>query len=74
MLPAGTLGGLQRTVIRGLYGYDAEKIWWEQPHAILYRARRRVDGLPVLIKLLRDPGATDWGRIGCSAIMKSHKA
>ena len=48
-------------VIRGLYGYDTEKIWSEQPHAVIYRGRRRVDGLPVLIKLLREPEATDWG-------------
>ena len=37
MLPAGTLGVLQPGLIRGLYGYDTEKIWWEQPHAILYQ-------------------------------------
>ena len=56
---SGTLDG-QSALIRGLYGYDTEQIWWEQPHAIIYRGRRRVDGLPVLIKLLREPGSTDW--------------
>ena len=61
MLPVGTLGGLQPALIRGLYGYDAEQIWLEQPHAILYRGRRRVDALPVVIKLLRNPDATEWG-------------
>ena len=60
MLPVGSLGVRQPTVIRGLYGYDAEKIWCEQRHAVLYQGRRKVDGLPVLIKLLRDLGPTDW--------------
>ena len=45
----------------GLYGYDIGKIWWEQPHAIIYQGQRKVDGLRVLIKLLRDPGSTEWG-------------
>ena len=61
MPAARELTGLQPALIRGLYGYDAEGIWWEQPHAFIYHGRRRVDALPVLIKLLRDPGSTDWG-------------
>ena len=61
MPTAGELTGLQPALIRGLYGYDTEEIWSEQPHAIIYRGRRSVDGLPVLIKLLRDPGSIDWG-------------
>ena len=59
MLPS--LTGSQPAIVRGLYGYDTEEIWWEQPHAITYRARRKVDGLRVLVKLLRDHGSIDWG-------------
>jgi hypothetical protein len=51
MLPVSAVGGFQSALIRGLHGYDTEQIWWEQPHAIIYRARRRVDGQPVLIKV-----------------------
>src|SRR6476646_6129110 len=61
MLPVGTLTGPRPTVIRGLYGYDTEGIWWEQPHAIIFRGRRRIDGLRVLLKLLKEPGSTEWG-------------
>ena len=61
MLPVNTVTGSQAAIVRGLYGYDTEGIWWEQPHAIIYRGRRKIDGLRVLIKLLRDPGSTEWG-------------
>ena len=61
MLPVNTLTGSQAAIVRGLYGYDTEEIWWEQPHAIIYRGRRTVDGLRVLVKLLRDPCSTEWG-------------
>ena len=61
MPTAGELTGLQPALIRGLYGYATEEIWSEQPHAIIYRGRRSVDGLSVLIKLLREPGSSDWG-------------
>jgi predicted ATPase/class 3 adenylate cyclase len=59
MLP--TLTGSGPAIVRGLYGYETEEIWWEQPHALTYRARRKIDGLRVLVKLLRDPGSFGWG-------------
>jgi len=62
MIPVGTLTGSQTSIVRGLYGYDTEGLWWEQPEAIVYRGRRKIDGLGVLLKLLRDPGSTDWGK------------
>ena len=37
MLPVNTLTGSQAAIVRGLYGYDTEEFWWEQPHAIIYR-------------------------------------
>ena len=55
MLATGSLSSLQPAIVRGLYGYDIEKICCEQPHALLYRGRRKADGLPILIKLKR-PG------------------
>src|SRR6476661_8676383 len=61
MLPVNTMPGSQAAIVRGLYGYDTEGIWWEQTHAIVFRGRRRIDGLRVLVKLLRDPGSIDWG-------------
>jgi predicted ATPase/class 3 adenylate cyclase len=60
MLPSTSIGSAV-PVIRGLYGYACEGIWCEQPYAIIYRGRRKVDGLRVLIKLLRDPEAASWG-------------
>ena len=60
MLPTRSLSSLHPAIVRGLYGYDIETICCEQPHALLYRGRRKADGLPILIKLLRDPGASDW--------------
>ena len=56
-----SLTGLQPAIVRGLYGYDTEGFWCEQPHAIIFRGRRRIDGQRVLVKLLRDPGSTAWG-------------
>jgi predicted ATPase/class 3 adenylate cyclase len=38
----------------GLSGYELEDIWLEQPHSIIYRGYRRIDGLEVLVKLLRN--------------------
>ena len=61
MLAAGSLSSLQPAMVRGLYGYDIDKICCEQPHANVYYGRRKTDGLPVLIKLLRDPAAAEWG-------------
>jgi hypothetical protein len=61
MLPVSMSTGPQPAIVRGLYGYDTEGFWWEQPHAITYRDRRKIDGLGVLLKLLRDPGSTEWG-------------
>src|SRR6476660_2294586 len=61
MLPVNTMPGSQAAIVRGLYGYDTEGIWWEQTHAIVFRGRRRIDGLRVLLKLLRYPGSTEWG-------------
>src|SRR6476660_3570306 len=61
MLPVSSLTGSQAAIVRGLYGYDTEGIWWQQPHAIIFRGRRKIDGLRVLVKLLRDPGSTEWG-------------
>jgi hypothetical protein len=61
MLPARPLSGLQRGFVRGLYGYDIDQIFCEQHHALIYHGRRKADGLPILIKLLRDHEASDWG-------------
>ena len=60
MLPGNTAANAQPTTIRGLYGYDAEGVWWEQSHFIIYRGRRKIDGQPVLIKLLK--GDAESGR------------
>jgi predicted ATPase/class 3 adenylate cyclase len=61
MLPTGiTEIKSQPTLIRGLYGYEIEQVCWERPHAIVYRALRKIDALPLLVKLLRDPGSADW--------------
>ena len=61
MLPAGALNKPQPTFVRGLYGYDIDQVFCEQSHALIYRGRRKADGLPILIKLLRDPNETSWG-------------
>jgi serine/threonine protein kinase len=61
MLPARPLSGLQPGFVRGLYGYDIDQIFCEQHHALIYHGRRKADGLPILIKLLRDHEASDWG-------------
>jgi len=58
MLPTG--GNPQPVLIRGLYGYEIEGVGWENPHAIVYRAQRKVDGLPLLVKVLRSPASADW--------------
>jgi len=60
MLPAGGTGNSQPALIRGLYGYEIERICWRQPHAIVCRALRKVDALPVLVKLLQSPESVDW--------------
>lgn len=60
MLPTGAVRNPQPTLIRGLYGYEIERICWEQPHAIVYRAQRKVDALPLLVKVLRNPASADW--------------
>ena len=60
MLPGNTAANAQPITIRGLYGYDAEGVWWEQSHFIIYRGRRKIDGQPVLIKLLK--GDAESGR------------
>ena len=60
MLPGNTAANAQPTTIWGLYGYDAEGVWWEQSHFIIYRGRRKIDGQPVLIKLLK--GDAESGR------------
>jgi predicted ATPase/class 3 adenylate cyclase len=59
MTTASEVTGLQLSIGRALSGYDIENIWWEERHAIIYRARRKVDGLHVLIKLLREPVPDD---------------
>ena len=51
MLPGNTAANGQPTTFRGLYGYDSEGVWWEQPHFVIYRGRRKIDGKCVLIKL-----------------------
>jgi predicted ATPase/class 3 adenylate cyclase len=51
--------GSQPPIGLGLDGYDIEEIWWEKRHAIIYRGRRKIDGLRVLIKLLREPEPND---------------
>ena len=57
MRPGITPTNSQPTSIRGLYGYDIESVWWEQSHAIIYRARRKIDELPLLIKLPKGSAA-----------------
>ena len=61
MLPGNTTANSQPTTIRGLYGYDAEGVWWEQTHTVIYGGRRKVDGQRILIKLLK--GSTESGRV-----------
>jgi predicted ATPase/class 3 adenylate cyclase len=53
------VAGLQSPIGRDLLGYEIEEIWWEKRHVIIYRGRRRLDGLRVLIKLLREPEPND---------------
>jgi hypothetical protein len=62
MLPSNAPANDQPTTFRGLYGYDSEGIWWEQPHSVIYRGRRKIDGKPVLIKLPKGSleGAVSW--------------
>ena len=47
--------------VRGLYGYEIDDVFSELPHAVIYRGRRKMDGLKILIKLLRDLTIPDWG-------------
>jgi predicted ATPase/class 3 adenylate cyclase len=54
MSTARELPSLQPPNDWGLHGYDIKEIWWEERHAIIYRGWRRLDGLRVLIKLLRE--------------------
>ena len=53
--------GHRPAIVRGLYGYEIEDICSEQTHTILYRGRRKIDGLKVLIKLFRNSPVPDWG-------------
>ena len=59
MRPGDTPTESQPTSIRGLYGYDIERVWWEQCDAIIYRGRRKIDGQPLLIKLLKGSAEED---------------
>src|SRR5262245_52245141 len=59
MLPSGVVGNSLPALVRGLYGYEIESVCWEQPHATVCRARRKVDSLPLLVKLLRT-SSDDW--------------
>jgi len=43
----------------GLSGYELEEIWLEQPHSIIYRGYRKIDGLRVLVRSLRNPHSAD---------------
>ena len=54
-------GFYRPAIVRGLYGYEIEDICSEQTHTILYRGRRKIDGLKVLIKLFRKSPVPDWG-------------
>ncbi len=42
-----------------LQGYDIQEVWCEQRHTVIYRGIRGLDGLPVLIKTLRDAKRSD---------------
>ena len=55
------LTDLRAETVRGLYGYDIDEICCEQTQTILYRGRRKIDGLKVLIKLFRNSTIPDWG-------------
>ena len=37
--------------LAGLNGYELEEIWLEQPLSVIYRGRRKIDSLRVLIRL-----------------------
>ena len=54
MSTAHEVTGSQPTIRWGMPGYDIEGVRWEQSHATIHQGRRKVDGLPVLIKLPRD--------------------
>ena len=58
---APELRDLRPATIRGLYGYDIEEACCEQTHVVLYRGRRKIDGLKVLVKLLRNSATAEWG-------------
>ena len=38
-----------------LQEYDIQEVWCEGQHTITYRGIRSFDGLPVLLKTLREP-------------------
>lgn len=52
---------IRPATVRGLYGYEIDGVFSELPHAAIYRGRRKMDGLKVLIKLFRDLAIPDWG-------------
>src|SRR5262245_15801499 len=59
MPTARELPGLKLPIALCMRGYDIENIWWEGRHAIIYRGRRKLDGLRVLIKVVREADAAD---------------
>jgi predicted ATPase/class 3 adenylate cyclase len=53
------LVGSRPQALPQLQRYDIQDVWWEQRHTIIYRGVRALDGLRVLIKILRDAEHSD---------------
>ena len=56
MLPGNTAADGQPTTFRGLYGYDSEGVWWEQPHFVIRAATDLQEELSSSVPLLMNIG------------------
>ena len=68
------LMAFQPALIRGLYGYDTEQIWWEQPTPSSITVGARLTGCSSSSSCCGILARRIGARTGCSAIIKLRKA